>query len=226
MVDRGGSQACVGTRAPGDSLRSDRADAAHRDHLCPQPLAARPPADGARNSARGRHCLVLARWIDLLDRRRTPRPPGPLVLRCWPPRPAPGAETLLTRCTDHHRIDSVVPGSSLASRAAGHASLGFRSPRRLPRTEEPTGMESGESCAYVACRPSDTELNPHGLPVGGGSPVSGFGRFARWLEASLGRKCGPKSPVYVIRWSTRREASAYPAPSPWRLPRRAGSSTA
>jgi hypothetical protein len=51
-------------------------------------------------------------------------------------------------------------------------------------------MESGESCAYVACRPSDTELNPHGLPVGGGSPISGFGRIARGLEARLGPECG------------------------------------
>jgi hypothetical protein len=51
-------------------------------------------------------------------------------------------------------------------------------------------MESGESCAYVACRPSDTELNPHGLPVGGNSPISGFGRIARGLEARLGPECG------------------------------------
>src|SRR4051794_26618154 len=58
-----------------------------------------------------------------------------------------------------------------------------------------------EPCAYVACRPSDTELNPHGLQVGGGSSVSGFGRFARWLEAGLDREGGPESRVHRIRWA-------------------------
>jgi hypothetical protein len=52
------------------------------------------------------------------------------------------------------------------------------------------GLRLPEPCAYVASRPSDTELNPHGLWAGGGSPVSDVRTSARCLKDHIGRPAG------------------------------------
>ncbi len=57
----------------------------------------------------------------------------------------------------------------------------------LPLKHDPSSARELEPCAYVRCRPSDTELNPHGLCVGVGSPASDVGSSPRCLKDCPGR---------------------------------------
>ena len=76
--------------------------------------------------------------------------------------------------------------------------------------------------ANVACRPSHTELNPHGFRAGGGSPISSIGIPADCLKDCIGRPAGLSSWAYdrpLISGSVRRGAFTWTDARPQRSQR-------
>jgi hypothetical protein len=77
--------------------------------------------------------------------------------------------------------------------SAGSEVVEFSPPRRCaPRRPSSRAARRGplvgatEPCAYVACRPSDTELNPTASAAAGGSPNCSVGMSARSLKDYIG----------------------------------------
>jgi hypothetical protein len=87
----------------------------------------------------------------------------------------------------HGKIGLVSPAEQQDAFYRHNTATKPRAPRPSPTGDVAVGTAP---TSRRSSPPSDTELNPHGLQAGGGSPISGLGPFARRHEAGLGRRCG------------------------------------